>query len=75
VRAAGCEWLRSRAVSFGIYQAQLLPGNLVVFLRHADERVILQRTFGGFAFIHRTLRDYLADQQPASAAFDHVRRR
>jgi hypothetical protein len=71
----GRAWLRSRAVSFGIHKAQLLPRNLVVFLRHADERVILQRTFGGFAFIHRTLRDYLADQQPASAAFDHMRRR
>jgi NACHT domain len=62
----GRAWLRSRAVNFGVHRARLLPRNLISFLQYADERIILQRTFGGFAFIHRTLRDYLADQSPAA---------
>ena len=59
----GRAWLRNQAVNFGISKAQMLPPNVITFLQYADERVILQRTFGGFAFIHRTLRDYLADQE------------
>ncbi|WP_446214286.1 NACHT domain-containing protein [Micromonospora sp. IBSANI012] len=60
----GRAWLRHRAVSFGIARSGLLPPNLVDFLSYADDRVVMQRVFGGYAFIHRTLRDHLADEDP-----------
>ncbi|GAB3161379.1 hypothetical protein GCM10027290_68320 [Micromonospora sonneratiae] len=60
----GRAWLRNRAVTFGLARSGLLPTRLLEFLSYADDRVIMQRVFGGYAFIHRTLRDYLADQDP-----------
>ena len=67
----GRAWLRNQAVNFGISKAQILPRNVIAFLQYADERVILQRTFGGFAFIHRTLRDYMAHQEPTREIFTY----
>jgi hypothetical protein len=60
----GRAWLRTRAVHYGMTRSGLLPRDLTSFLMYADERVIMQRTFGGFSFVHRTLRDYLAHQVP-----------
>lgn len=62
----GRAWLRNRAVHYGMVKSQLLPRDLLAFLHYADERVIMQRIFGGYAFTHRTLRDYLAGQRPAT---------
>ncbi len=61
----GRAWLRHRAVTFGLARSGLLPTRLLEFLSYADDRIIMQRVFGGYAFIHRTLRDHLAEQDPA----------
>ncbi|MEH1096114.1 NACHT domain-containing protein [Micromonospora sp. CPCC 205739] len=60
----GRAWLRHRAVTFGIARSGLLPEQLLDFLSYADDRVIMQRVFGGYAFIHRTLRDHLVAEDP-----------
>jgi hypothetical protein len=66
VSGPGRAWLRSRAAKFGLTAAGLLPSNLVEFLVHADERVLLRQAGGGFQFVHRTMQEYVAEQDPDS---------
>jgi len=44
-----------------------MPWNYARFLDEAVERVLLQKVGGGYLFIHRQLRDYLADPQLQSS--------
>jgi hypothetical protein len=60
----GRAWLRNRAAYFGLRHAGLLPRNLSGLLVYADERILMRRAGGGFSFLHRTLQDYLAAQDP-----------
>ena len=60
----GRAWLRNRAASVGLTSSGLLPGQLTGFLLHADERILMRRAGGGFQFLHRTLQDFLAAENP-----------
>ncbi|MCX9189838.1 hypothetical protein C3Y87_00060 [Carbonactinospora thermoautotrophica] len=59
-------WLDHRVARFVAWWAGFLPRDLLAFLDYADERVLLRRSGGSYLFLHRTLRDYLATQDPES---------
>jgi DNA polymerase III delta prime subunit len=44
-----------------LWQAGLLPWNVVAFVDQATERLLLRKVGGGYIFVHRLLLDYFAD--------------
>ncbi len=56
------------ALRLVLWRAQLMPWNIAAFLDFACHLLIMRRAGGGYQFLHRTLRDYLADQYEARAA-------
>jgi hypothetical protein len=64
IAGPGRSWLRNRAAFFGLTAAGLLPRAVSRFLWHADERILMRQAGGGYVFLHRTLQEHLADQDP-----------
>jgi len=56
--------LGHRTARWAARQAGLLPGNLLRFLAHADGHMLLRRTGGGYQFLHHTLQEHIAMQDP-----------
>jgi transcriptional regulator with XRE-family HTH domain len=60
----GGVWLAHHAARWAASKAGLLPRDLLGFLAHADERLLLRRAGGGYQFLHRTLQEYIVNQDP-----------
>jgi hypothetical protein len=60
----GGVWLAHHAARWTASKAGLLPRDLLGFLSHADERLLLRRAGGGYQFLHRTLQEHIANQDP-----------
>jgi hypothetical protein len=62
-------WIDHRVARLVAAWADLLPRDLVAFLDHSDDRVLLRRSGGYYLFLHRTLRDHLATCDPQRHPF------
>jgi hypothetical protein len=60
----GSDWIGHHTARWVAWQAGLLPRDLLGFLTHADERMLLRRTGGGYQFPHRTLQEHVAGRDP-----------
>jgi energy-coupling factor transporter ATP-binding protein EcfA2 len=62
-RTGMAAFLQHFTLRFFLWRLKLLPWWLVAFLNEATERLLLRRAGGSYLFIHRLLRDVLADQE------------
>lgn len=62
-------WIDHLAARFIAAWADFLPRDLLTFLNHSDERIMLRRSGGYYLFLHRTLRDHLAACDPQNPPF------
>jgi DNA polymerase III delta prime subunit len=60
---SGVTWVRYRVVCWLLTRNDSLPGDPVRFLDEAADHVLLYRTGGGYLFIHRLVRDHLAEAE------------
>jgi DNA-binding SARP family transcriptional activator len=60
----GADWLNHHVARWVAWWARLLPRDLLRFLGHADEQMLLRRSGGGYLFPHHTIQEYLAGQNP-----------
>jgi transcriptional regulator with XRE-family HTH domain len=58
----GGVWLAHHAARWAASKAGLLPRDILGFLAHADERLLLRRAGGGYQFLHRTLQEHIANR-------------
>lgn len=57
-------WLAHHVARQVAHFAGILPRNLLDFLVHADERMLLDRRGGGYRFPHPELQRHIADERP-----------
>lgn len=62
-------WIDHRVARLTAAWAGFLPHDLIAFLDHSDERILLRRSGGYYLFLHRTLRDHLAASDPQNPPF------
>jgi len=55
-------WVAHRLAGSWAVASGILPRRLNQFLAHADERIIMRKTAGGYQFLHLSLQDYLANR-------------
>jgi hypothetical protein len=60
----GGVWLAHHVARWIAARAGLLPYDLLGFLAHADERLLLRRAGGGYQFLHLALQQHIADRDP-----------
>jgi transcriptional regulator with XRE-family HTH domain len=60
----GGVWLAHHVTRWIAARAGLLPYDLLGFLAHADERLLLRRAGGGYQFLHLALQRYIALRDP-----------
>lgn len=68
-------WLAHHAARWAAAQAGLLPRDILGFLAHADERLLLRHAGGGYQFLHRTLQDHLASGDPEAGSLYTIENR
>jgi DNA polymerase III delta prime subunit len=58
-------FLQHFVLRFYLWRLNLLPWHLIDFLNEATEHLLLYRVGGSYIFVHRLLRDVLAEDRPA----------
>ncbi len=66
LRAGLSDYLRHRTVLRLLARHDCTPANLLRYLDYADSHILLRRTGGGYAFVHRLFLDHFAQAPPAT---------